>query len=180
MKAELSNLKCTYTGGGIYVVTAKYGDVYLASDLETYGTYDCPWEDIEEKYNCDYDAHWKDSPIPLPTWSDLFHAICRSYRKGNSTNMDPSEVGRIISLHHPQLFRRLDESDDAPRTDDNSERLTIISLFIEQFEEFLEDRGIDVPNDEKKQDPDPSTIYGSDYGELSDRIENLLVRFGVL
>ena len=73
--AELKNVYCTYTGGGIYIVTAQYGDVYLASDLQTYGSYDVPYDDIDEKYDHDYDGHWKDSPVPYPTWAELFDAI---------------------------------------------------------------------------------------------------------
>lgn len=64
---------------------------------------------------------------------------------------------------------------------DNTERLEIISAFIEVFEDFLDERGIDVPNAEKEQSPDSaSTIYGTDYGNLSDRIETLLINLGYM
>ena len=56
------------------------------------------------------------------------------------------------------------------------ERLETISLFIEAFEDFLDEKGIVIPNDEKDDDPDASNIYGTDYGILSDRIEELLTR----
>lgn len=63
----------------------------------------------------------------------------------------------------------------------NSERLEIICSFIETFEDFLDEKGIVIPNDEKEQSPDSaSNIYGTDYGNLSDQIESLLVRLGVL
>ena len=62
----------------------------------------------------------------------------------------------------------------------NENRLETISLFIEVFEDFLDEKGIDVPNDEKEQSDCPSTIYGTDYGILSDRIETLLVRLGYM
>lgn len=63
----------------------------------------------------------------------------------------------------------------------NSERLETICDFIEAFEDFLDEKGIVIPNDEKDQDPDSaSNIYGTDYGNLSDRIEHLLIRYGVL
>lgn len=59
---------------------------------------------------------------------------------------------------------------------DNSTRLEIICDFIETFEDFLDEKGIVIPNDEKEQSPDTaSNIYGTDYGILSDRIETLLV-----
>jgi hypothetical protein len=64
---------------------------------------------------------------------------------------------------------------------DNSERLETICDFIEAFEDFLDEKGIVIPNDEKDQDPDSaSNIYGTDYGNLSDSIEHLLIRYGVL
>lgn len=178
--AKLTNVYCTYTGGGIYVCTAKFGDVYLATDFDMYGTYDVPHADIEEKYDCDYDSHWKDSPDPLPTWGDLLDAIRKSYEDGISTNMDFSEVRADLRANHPNLNVRIGEPDVPMPVDENSERLTIISCFIEAFEEFLEERGIDVPNDEKAEDPYASTIYGTDYGDLSNRIEDLLITYGVL
>lgn len=63
----------------------------------------------------------------------------------------------------------------------HSERLETLACIIELFEDFLDERGIDVPNDEKDQDPDSaSTIYGTDYGELEGRLESLLIRLGLL
>lgn len=63
---------------------------------------------------------------------------------------------------------------------DNSERLETICEFIEAFEDFLDEKGIVIPNDEKEQDPDASNIYGTDYGNLESRLESLLIRYGVL
>ena len=63
---------------------------------------------------------------------------------------------------------------------DNSERLETICEFIEAFEDFLDEKGIVIPNDEKEQDPNASNIYGTDYGILESRLESLLIRYGVL
>lgn len=64
---------------------------------------------------------------------------------------------------------------------DESERLSIIAQYIELFEDFLDERGIDIPNDEKEQSPDSAcTIYGTDFGELAGQIEYLLIKHGVL
>ena len=179
--AKLTNVECTYTGGGIYVCTAKFGDVYFTSDLDLYGTYDVPYWDIEEKYDCDYDAHWKDSSEPLPTWGELLEAIRDSYENGVSTNMDFSEVRADLLANHPNLNVRIGEKDIPVPKGDRSERLETICEFIEAFEDFLDEKGIVIPNDEKDQSPESaSNIYGTDYGILSDRIEELLVRYGVL
>ena len=181
MKNKLTDVLCTYTGGNIYVITAKLNDVYLATDIGTYGTYDVPYDDIEEKFGCDYESHEKTSAFPLPTWAELLDAIRESYESGSSTNMDMTEVEHSIRHCHPDLRRRLDEPDPKPEPmDPNSERLETICDFIEVFEEFLDEKGIVIPNDEKKQDPDASNIYGTDYGVLSDMLEPLLIRYGVL
>lgn len=63
---------------------------------------------------------------------------------------------------------------------DNSERLETICEFIEAFEDFLDEKGIVIPNDEKDQDPDASNIYGTDYGNLESRLEDLLIRLGMM
>lgn len=105
--AKLTDVFCTYTGGGVYVCTAKYGDVYLASDLDSYGTYDVPYDDIEEKYDCNYDEHWKDSSDPLPTWGELLESIIESHEAGISTNMVVSEVRADICACHPNLNTRI-------------------------------------------------------------------------
>lgn len=59
-------------------------------------------------------------------------------------------------------------------------RVETISLFIEAFEDFLDERGIQIPNDEKEQDPYASTIYGTDFGQLYSQIEELLISLGMI
>ena len=45
---------------------------------------------------------------------------------------------------------------------------------INIFEEFLEDKGIDIPNEEKDDDDYAAIIYGTDYGLIQTDIEALL------
>ena len=52
---------------------------------------------------------------------------------------------------------------------------------LDIFEEFLEERGIEIPNPEKDEriaegaDPDSlCTLYGTDYGNLMSEIEGVL------
>lgn len=68
---------------------------------------------------------------------------------------------------------------------DNSEQLEILCEIIEAFEDFLDDRGIVIKNDDKDyaiksgEDPDSiSNIYGCDYGELEDAIRPILENIG--
>lgn len=63
----------------------------------------------------------------------------------------------------------------------HEERLELFCTIIEAFEDFLEYRKIDIPNEEKEQSPETaSLIYGSDYMELESEIENILIKYGLL
>ena len=73
-----------------------------------------------------------------------------------------------------------------PIITDNSEQLGVLCNIIEVFEDFLDDRGIVIENDDKDdaiaQGEDPeciANIYGCDYGELEDRIRPILERLGL-
>lgn len=59
-----------------------------------------------------------------------------------------------------------------------------VGQIIDIFEDFLDSRGIIVQNPERDEDPnlDPESsanLYGSDYGELQDAIEETLVNWGL-
>ena len=67
------------------------------------------------------------------------------------------------------------------------EKLEMLGLIIEEFEEFLEDRGITIDNEDKRQaiadgeDPESiATIYGEDYGRLESAIEHILISYELL
>ena len=71
--------------------------------------------------------------------------------------------------------------DQETATDSESnERIQMVGEFIEIFEDFLNEKGIQIPNDEKNEDPFASNIYGTDYGNLESRIEQLLINIGAL
>lgn len=61
-----------------------------------------------------------------------------------------------------------------------NERLKFIGHIIDIFEDFLEEKGIEIQNDEKEDSENPTIIYGTDYGDLSDNIENMMMSWGVL
>ena len=58
----------------------------------------------------------------------------------------------------------------------NSNRLELLGQIIDVFEDFLEEKGIDILNPEKEEDDSDNLaiLYGSDYDVLSDQIESLL------
>ena len=54
-----------------------------------------------------------------------------------------------------------------------------LGQIIDIFEDFLEEKGIEIPNEERDDSDNPAIIYGTDYGNLSDELENLMVAWDV-
>lgn len=52
-----------------------------------------------------------------------------------------------------------------------------VGQIIDVFEDFLEDRGVELINNEKEPDDNTAIIYGTDYGELYSNLEQLLVNW---
>lgn len=182
--AKLTNVTCDYTGGGIWVYSALFNnEVWLYGGLDWYfGSYDIAGPEIDDT-DQDYDAHWKNPSVPFPTWNEILDSL----RSAPYSEYHFSEWEAQLKKANPDMSERcIILEEDSPLRDDHapaadrSERLETIASFIETFEDFLDEKGIDIPNDEKEQSDDPSIIYGTDYGNLSDRIEELLVRYGVL
>ena len=49
-----------------------------------------------------------------------------------------------------------------------------IGQMIDVFEDFLEERDIELSNEDRAQDPDAAIIYGDDYDTLQSGIESIL------
>lgn len=63
-------------------------------------------------------------------------------------------------------------------TDDRNEMLGCI---IDIFDDYLEEQGVIIQNEERKKDDDsPAIIYGSHYDMLTSKIEETLKIFGLL
>lgn len=64
------------------------------------------------------------------------------------------------------------------------DRLEFIGQIIDIFEDFLDEKGVVIPNDERQErdfdDDIIVNIYGTDYGNLSDDLENMMMSWGVL
>lgn len=59
----------------------------------------------------------------------------------------------------------------------------LLGQIIDAFEDFLEEKGIDIPNDEKTDRDDPESaaiIYGTDYGQLQMSLEELMLGWGII
>ena len=53
-----------------------------------------------------------------------------------------------------------------------------IGQVIDLFEDFLEEKGVEIENDERNGDNYPAIIYGDDYGYLQDGIEQIMRNWG--
>ena len=54
------------------------------------------------------------------------------------------------------------------------ERMEMIGRIIDVFEDFLDEKNVEIPNEDRE--PDGANIFGCDYGTLEGRIEDVLVK----
>lgn len=59
-------------------------------------------------------------------------------------------------------------------TINENDKAEFVGQIIDVFEDFLESKGINIPNDEKTDEDNPAVIYGTDYGEIQTDLEELL------
>lgn len=67
--------------------------------------------------------------------------------------------------------------DKQPKHD---ERLELLGALVDIVEDWLDEKGITVHNEEKEQDEMAANINGSDYDYLSANFEELLIKCGLL
>lgn len=74
---QFSNVQCDYTGGGVWVYTAKYGPCWLMGELDSYinayDEYKDPADDDVADY--DYEGHCVDKYINMPTWAEILESL---------------------------------------------------------------------------------------------------------
>lgn len=110
--AKLTDVKCVYTGGGIYVYTARFNDeVWIATDFDLVGSYDTPWEIITDELNCDYESHEKKPSVPYPTWDEILDSIHE-----NCDSSTYSDVKRIMEYYEDKPNQRILDSDAEPES----------------------------------------------------------------
>ena len=61
-----------------------------------------------------------------------------------------------------------------------NDRAEFLGNIMDAIEDFLGEKGIDIPNSEKEESDNPAILYGSDYGILCYDIERVLIAWGVL
>lgn len=60
------------------------------------------------------------------------------------------------------------------------DKLEFIGQIIDIFEDFLEEKGIDIPNEDKTDEDNTAIIYGCDYGDLQTNIEEMMKNWGII
>ena len=55
-----------------------------------------------------------------------------------------------------------------------------LGRIIDIFEDFLEEKGVDIDNPEKEENDDAAIIYGSDYGILQDQLKDLMKAWRII
>lgn len=62
----------------------------------------------------------------------------------------------------------------------SEDRAELRGELVDVVEDFLEEKGIDIPNDEKDDDENAAIIYGSDYDQIANGLENVLIGWNLL
>jgi hypothetical protein len=57
---------------------------------------------------------------------------------------------------------------------DSADKCELIGCIVDIFEDFLEEKGVKIPNEERDENNSEAIIYGMDYGILSEQIESTL------
>lgn len=107
--------------------------------------------------------------------------------EGSSGAHYPDASAEKIGVHVADLVDCLEEADSGNRYlpkistckgIPENDRAEFIGNIIDIFEDFLEDRGIAIPNPERDEadaeGENNAIIYGSHYGEISDRIDGMI------
>ena len=63
---------------------------------------------------------------------------------------------------------------DLTNRNNNDKRMELIGQIVDIFEDFLEEKGVTLENDEREEDEEPALIYGTDYGWLQQDLEDLI------
>lgn len=146
---RFENVKCDYTGGGIYVYSALFnGEVWLYGGLDNYfGSYDVPGQVVEEDFGCDYDAHWKKPSVPYPTWNDILGSLRETY--GDDPQVDYMELS--LRRSNPDMNARCIEDDDG--TDPKGDKPMSKEELVDKLTDRLIDPWTDCPEDYEDSEP---------------------------
>lgn len=115
-------------------------------------------------------------------WEDVLGSMGQFL--DDSENKDMPEAVRkgfaaLYDIAYAKVFPEESKGEGRIGRDDLPE---FVGQIIDIFEDFLEEKGIDIENDEKDERDDPESvaiIYGTDYGILQSAIEETLIGWGL-
>ncbi len=104
---------------------------------------------------------------------DAYKLICVGEDGGN--DLYGNEIGYeiFLDLYEERTIVYPDSSNK------NEQTKELPANIIDVFEDFLEEKGINIPNDEHQGDSGEAIIYGSDFDDLMAKITSTLTNFGV-
>lgn len=62
----------------------------------------------------------------------------------------------------------------------SEDKCEFIGQIVDIFEDFLEEKGINIPNEDRDENESEAIIYGDDYGIISEQIESTLIAWDLL
>lgn len=62
----------------------------------------------------------------------------------------------------------------------SEDKCEFIGQIVDIFEDFLEEKGINIPNEDRDENGSEAIIYGDDYGIISEQIESTLRAWDLL
>lgn len=55
--------------------------------------------------------------------------------------------------------------------------MTIVQEILEIFEDYLEEKGVEINNPERAESDTAAQLYGTEYGDLENKITNLITTY---
>lgn len=145
--SKLTNILCTYTGGGIHIYHALYeSKVWISTDFNLYGTYDTNPLVIEEDLDCDYDSHWVNVDYPLPTWGDIIDSIRENMGSEDCRNLCLDEIIEDIERNGMSMDDPLNKDDLKTKNDEMMKKIQdrLIDPWTDDCEDYEDSTPIDL------------------------------------
>ena len=115
-------------------------------------------------------------------WEDVLGEMGALLDDSENTDM-PEDIRKGFSLIYSRAYSKVfPEKEDACPVSRN-DLPEFLGQIIDIFEDFLEERNIDLQNSERDERDDPENaaiIYGTDYGELQSELEEMLTAWKVV
>lgn len=151
------------------------------SEILSSALFDCDW--FNQHFETDV---WFDAKYYSDNVFDALQKIASKYPVRSGLIEFSGEDGAHWKLEYKPKTSTWQEYGGTVVYDDDivpvskNDRAHFVGLLIDVFEDFLESKGIDIPNPDKTQSDNPAILYGMDYGEIQSGIEDVLREWNVI